>query len=246
MAVSRPYYRVFRHGQDVFGEYVFHSRYADNRQTLIKAFYLIQQDLVEIFEYIEPSKHNESVYSHRIYELFLRACTEFETNCKSILGANRYKCLHTPNHKQLNIIDFHEIEIFTRLSGYELKLEIYHPTVLKLQPFKDWENSHFLDWYQSYNLVKHDRYKNFKQANFGNLLKAVGGLYCVLFSQFGVQVLSPYNKVISFNSDDEHFIYDTASVFGVKPFDAWPATDVYHFDWNKLQKEADPFVAYFA
>ena len=48
------------------------------------------RDLNEIFDFVEPSNDNTSVYSHRIYELLLRAATEFESNCKGILKANGY------------------------------------------------------------------------------------------------------------------------------------------------------------
>lgn len=40
--------------------------------------------------YIEPSDDNKDTYSHRIYELYLRTCTEFEANAKFILKSNGY------------------------------------------------------------------------------------------------------------------------------------------------------------
>ena len=36
-----------------------------------------------------------------------------------------------------------------------------------------------------YNAAKHDRHKQFKEANFGNLIDAVAGLVALLSSQFG-------------------------------------------------------------
>lgn len=34
----------------------------------------------------------KNVFSHKIYELFLKVCTEFESNCRGILKANDKKC----------------------------------------------------------------------------------------------------------------------------------------------------------
>lgn len=36
---------------------------------------LIEDDLLSICEFIEPTDANKETYSHRIYELFLRVCT---------------------------------------------------------------------------------------------------------------------------------------------------------------------------
>ena len=47
-------------------------------------------DFKKVFEYIEPSDINLEVYSHRLYELLLRAATECETNFTSILKDNDY------------------------------------------------------------------------------------------------------------------------------------------------------------
>ena len=50
----------------------------------------ILRDLNALYDYIEPSDDNLGVFSHRIYELLLRAATEFEANCKGILKAKGY------------------------------------------------------------------------------------------------------------------------------------------------------------
>lgn len=49
---------------------------------------LIINDFERLFGYIKPHKENENVFSHRIYELFMRTSTEVESCCKGILVAN--------------------------------------------------------------------------------------------------------------------------------------------------------------
>ena len=51
-------------------------------ESLITTAHLIVCDLYEVFDYVEPHDDNMDIYSHRIYELFLRTATEFESNCK--------------------------------------------------------------------------------------------------------------------------------------------------------------------
>ena len=56
----------------------------------IRAFLLIQKDLLELFDYVEPADQNLDCYSYRIHELHMRACIEVEAHCKAILSENNY------------------------------------------------------------------------------------------------------------------------------------------------------------
>jgi hypothetical protein len=52
-------------------------------------------------------------------------------------------------------------------------------------PFAAWGSAGgALRWYDAYNDTKHDRHKNFEQANLGNLTDAIAGLVAVLGAQF--------------------------------------------------------------
>ncbi len=53
---------------------------------------IIQRDLEELFDYIEPSQESLATYSYRIHALLMRACFEIEANFKAILSEN----IHTP------------------------------------------------------------------------------------------------------------------------------------------------------
>jgi hypothetical protein len=50
----------------------------------IAALHLLE-DLDRIFQFIEARDENAGMFSHRTYELLLRACTEFESVCKDLM-----------------------------------------------------------------------------------------------------------------------------------------------------------------
>lgn len=54
------------------------------------AFRLLAADFLRVCEFVEPIDANLYVYSHRLYELLLRVCTEFESICKEVLVSERY------------------------------------------------------------------------------------------------------------------------------------------------------------
>lgn len=69
-------------------EYTGNDTYAKNALSSIRAFELIQKDLINLFNYIEPVKANLKCYSLEIYKLFVVVCIELEQNFKAILQAN--------------------------------------------------------------------------------------------------------------------------------------------------------------
>ena len=116
MSVNKPFYRIYRPGlhRDSFNNptegYERDALFLPEaeRKSMIKAARLIIDDFERLFEYIEPHTSNENVFSHRIYELLLRTCTEVESCCKGILIANG----HTANSME----DYKKIEQSSHLS----------------------------------------------------------------------------------------------------------------------------------
>jgi hypothetical protein len=96
VSTTRPHPRTCRPfvGSDYAGSgrwiYIRHRRFALSPEHYIRAFLLIQKDLQELFDYVEPSDINLPCYSFRIHALLLRACVEVEANCKAILRENGY------------------------------------------------------------------------------------------------------------------------------------------------------------
>jgi hypothetical protein len=84
MAISRPFprnCRQFINGGYSGARYVLDAAYAKDSDKYVRAFLLIQKDLHELFDYIEPSDQNLCCHSFRPHEILLRACVEVEANC---------------------------------------------------------------------------------------------------------------------------------------------------------------------
>ena len=77
MSISLPYRRTCRqlvdgsYANNGHGGYVTHPRYANDPEHYVRAFLLIQKDLIELFDYVEPADQNLVCYSYRIHELLL-------------------------------------------------------------------------------------------------------------------------------------------------------------------------------
>ena len=259
MSVSKPYYRIWRpvKGYDwgkvafPFGDdkepkptldYLYDNRFANQQEkkSLITATRLIMRDLNEIFDFVEPSNHNTSVYSHRIYELLLRAATEFESNCKGILKANGYT--GPREEKDWCVKDYFKISGAARLSEYRITFERWATDQI-YTPFTEWNPSRRekLSWYDAYNKVKHDRFTNFTMANLDNLVKAVAGLLCILHAQYGEGM-----SVVGYNGngaiDADECLVETEMFTIHAPH--FPENEKYGFVWDNIKTNPDPFQNY--
>lgn len=259
MSIVKPYYRIWRPVKDYdwgkanfhFGDdnepkptldYLYDNRFANQQEkkSLIIATRLIMRDLNEIFDFVEPSNDNTSVYSHRIYELLLRAATEFESNCKGILKANGYT--GSREEKDWCVKDYFKISGAARLSEYRIIFERW-ATDQVYTPFTEWNPSRreTLSWYDVYNKVKHDRFTNFKMANLDNLVKAVAGLLCILHAQYGEGM-----SVVGYNGngaiDADECLVETEMFTIHAPH--FPENEKYDFIWDNIANEPDIFQKY--
>lgn len=254
MSLAKPYFRIWREGgntscdDDGWYSFISDPRYCQERTSLCRAYKMLEQDLEVLFEYIEPCDTNKSTHSHRTFELMLRACTEFEANCKGILLANGYSPTKKDGKSKLieqwNIADYWKINKALKLSDYKVLLKPWHPHPLQLQPFRDWHSvtSHQgINWYQAYNDAKHNRDTKFERSNFENTIEAIAGLLCVLFAQFNVHTTYPYRP--------PHWIHGMnalgmqgleGSMFDIAP-PTWTTTECYGFEWTILKLDPTPY-----
>jgi hypothetical protein len=244
MAITRPYRRTCRqftngsYSDSGKWMYVLHNKFAKSPEHFIRAFLLLQKDLHELFDYIEPSDKNCGCYSFRIHEMLMRICMEVEANCKAILFENGYS-----KSGDLNMNDYNKIELSHRLSSYKVKLPVWHGNGGVRQPFAAWSSGGSLSWYQAYNHTKHDRYGKFQEATFENMLDAMCGLVALLSSQFITEDFGPGNAYLCLEGNGRHDGMESAigGYFRVKFPDDWPVSERYNFEWQTLRNEPDPF-----
>lgn len=255
IAIPRPYHRNYRgfvpgpnSGYSQWA-YIVDRSYAQFPEHYVRAFLLIQHDLLDLFEYVEPSDLNLDTYSHRIYNLFIRACIEIEANFKAILRENIY----TPTSKgekprtenEWNMTDYIKVNVTHHLSSYKVHLPIWSGKQSTIVPFEDWNRSSHLSWYRAYNISKHDRAKGFESANFSNMLHAVSGLLALLSSQFGTQDFSPTNPVLGLDIDSYYSNMPGESAIGgyfrVEFPNDWRDEEMYDFNWSVLKSQSHRF-----
>lgn len=247
MGITKPYCRLWRplKGYGVFnrmfsnGEPAVTTEYLDDErfacqaemESLVTTAHLIVRDLYEIFDFVEPCDANVAAYSHRIYELFLRTATEFESNCKGILNANGYV------KARMNAEDYFKIAAAARISGYEVRITRW-ATDHVFKPFASWNGAVYapLAWYQDYNLVKHNRYANFSKANFGNLMNAVAGLLCILYVQIGGEMDRACFEGFSTSQSDQQKVSNGTFTIHAPQF---PEAEQYEFIWDNIKLQPD-------
>lgn len=140
------------------------------------AFELLIEDFDELLAFIEPVDANLQTYSHRTYELFLRASTEFESLCKQALVATGSK----KDPRQMNVNDYRELEKDLNLEDLEVGILIWRPKPVYVKPFASWKTAApALAWYSEYNTVKHNRNTEFPHASFANLRLAISAVYAL-------------------------------------------------------------------
>ena len=203
----------------------------------MRAFLIIQKDLIELFDFVEPSDKNSECFSYRTHQLFVRACIEVEANCKAILEENGYT-----SSTWLNMSDYKKIEGSHRASGVRIRLPLWNGAQGERIPFHAWSSGSELAWYKAYHGTKHDRHNQFEQANLNNLVDAVCGLAALLATQFHTEDFANISLLAAEGPTDG---YDAAigGYFQVRLPD-WPDNERYDFEWANLKTEADPFEVY--
>ena len=133
-------------------------------------FLSLENDLNRCSKYVEFTEDNLSVYSTEILKLFLAASSEFEVIMKEIGRKYKYsKILEARNDKNINIETIknliNENTNLRMMKKMPICLKYYN---LTFSPIKEIFNSE--SWWRDYNLVKHNRSKNYFRANLGNAL----------------------------------------------------------------------------
>ena len=241
MAYSKPFPRIFLiNKKEGFGgntSYLRDSRAVSNEEqsSLNNAFNLLISDFIELTDYVEPVRENSEVFSHRIFELFVRASTEFEAHCRGILLANNYR---KKGGRDLNVNDYYRLNSIMKLSDYKVITSLWRPRE-QLQPLSEWSTSPRLSWYHEYNLVKHNRSQYFKYANLGNLLNALTSLVIIYVAQFN-EVPQRNLEFNFFSTGPNSVSYKYFQVF----FPSYSDKEKYDFIWEELSKEDNPFDNY--
>jgi len=140
------------------------------------SFELLTKDLEEILEFVEPVDANAATFSHRIYGVLLRVCTEFESLAKDLLKDSG----HPKPPNKMTVLDYRTLEDRFHLDVVDADFLLWRPQPRRVSPFRSWSTVQPpLSWYRDYNKVKHNREAEFPRANLGVLVEAMAGQFAL-------------------------------------------------------------------
>ena len=133
-------------------------------------FLSLDEDLERAARYVAPEPGNFSAYSVEFARLLLSACAEIEVVAKTLCEK-----IETQSERK-DINDYMKIitKSYPKFSPIKVAIPRYD---LEFQPWLDWQSGKTPSWWTSHNHVKHERTKNFTEANLTNSLNAIGGLF---------------------------------------------------------------------
>ena len=259
--LSKPFYRIAR---PLFTEnregYLHDPEYAPSRDDQIRTAFYLEDQIVSMFEYIEPAEKNENVFSNKMWQLLVQICMEVESNFKLILSSNGYQKTYNKTGSQINKPltevncnikdDYYKVNTPMKLHLYSVCLQQWRKNgkseELELKPFKKWESGSYdaLTWYKSYNSVKHNRLEKFEEASFINMLNSFAALRVLLYAQFlsiscsrrkmrGLITSEIDELILNGGSSGERELYGEEGFFNESVFEVTPLNTS---DWNDSEK----------
>jgi len=151
----------------------------------------LEKELVELSYYITFDKKQLTIYSTKIADMILRTVSEIENISKELCKKENIKFYDSKKHirKIVYFNDyFQELDKVYGLSYrlIDFTLQNCNDNIFdsKLIPFRKdkiikvgQKERATWAWYDAYNKIKHDRVKNFRQADLNNLIYSLSALF---------------------------------------------------------------------
>lgn len=173
-------------------------------------FLLLEDDLADVFKYLEPSPRNDAAYGAKLAKLFLSTCSEVDVALKDLV---ELRCRsNSAAKKSLTICDYRQFVQREFADEFRNSSVTFTRTEYVLRPWGEWwdgtdpsdENP---SWWAAYNRVKHHRSKHYDEANLGNLVNSFAGLFVVDTCLFREEVRNGGPKELH-STDMTEFVND--------------------------------------
>jgi hypothetical protein len=155
-------------------------------------FLSVEKDFAKTLDFVQLDKANFKTFSNEYAKLLLLVGSEVDVVAKMLcdrLGANAKNINEYRNVLTAAFKGMHDAEV--EVARYSMKLKpwaAWNPAVAKSPT-----------WWNSYNNVKHERDKNFPEANLENTLNALCGLLVLLLYYFKDEKhLQPYPDLLDY------------------------------------------------
>ena len=150
----------------------------------------LEEEFKELSYYISIDRKQLKTYSIKIADLILRTVAECENIASVICKNEKIKFTDKKGHIRKSVYFNEYIDELNKV--FKLDKKLVNPIFnnidssafdCKLQPFRketlkvNGKEKEIIPWYNAYNKIKHDRVKNYKQANLENLITSLAALF---------------------------------------------------------------------
>ncbi len=159
---------------------------------IFQSYQIFETKLSDILQILPFAPENKKTWSPELVNLFLDICSITDSILRNILsqGKENEELVEIKDAQDKIIskkvrcltIDDLEVNLFSSL-GLTSSLIIFLTYPLQvIEPYKDYrKDTHNEEgWWTIYNLLKHNRIKNYTRANLDNVINALAGLFILL------------------------------------------------------------------
>jgi hypothetical protein len=178
-------------------------------RNILREIEVLTQDLEHCFNVNSPFEKNWVSYGIYYERIIYMACIGVEAIFRKILEDNSIDV----SNANMNL--FVKLKPFLRLEEFSVRLQRY-PWLRAVIPFAGWNANNptkTLEWYNAYNLLKHDKRRNETVASMKHAISSVAAYYSIAYSSFG-QTMFP-----TFFSDYYYFLFEA--------FPQWDVSECY-------------------
>ena len=136
-------------------------------------FLALDADLHLASRYVEICEDNFSTYSIEFVHLLLVTGSEVDVVAKAMCEQIQPGCGADSIDKYRNVITAKYPNLCTARAFLPRR-------GIELTPWNDWKKGTTPSWWHHYNGIKHERNKNYPEANLGNCISALAGLLLLL------------------------------------------------------------------
>jgi len=142
----------------------------------------LMNGLLSILDTTYPATGNLKAYGQSMKNLLVLSCIEVEAQLKGVFKANE-----SSSKKNYTTWDYVRLKDILQVDKYSVKFP-YFPDLKVFTPFKKWQVNNpttSLDWYDSYNAIKHNGELDFHRATLENAISAFSAVAILLKAQYG-------------------------------------------------------------
>jgi len=160
-------------------------------------FIALEADLAATVRFVEPAEANMACYSIEFARILLTAGSEVDVLCKVLCQQHQIRL------RPVNIQGYRN-GITAKFPGFtKMEIQIPRYNLVRL-PWREWEKGETPAWWDSYNVVKHERHAHFPRATLGNAIDSMSGLFVLVsylyHKELRARTAQPWPQMLTLDS----------------------------------------------